>query len=203
MTPPVPAAPFPPDLVPPSRLTPRPLVWLWPGRLALGKVAVLDGDPGLGKSFLALDLCARLSTGRPLPDGSAGPGPVRVAVFNAEDDPDDTILPRLRALGADLDRCLVWRRHEEGARPLCLPGQVGPLEDAIARWGARFVVLDPVTAFLAAGTLNNDAAMRRALLPLAVLAIRHACAGELVRHLNKRSGLRAAYRGSGTIGLSG
>src|SRR3954468_9774500 len=104
-------------LRPISELTPRPFAWLWEGRLALGKLAVLDGDPGLGKSLLALDLCARLSTGRPLPDGSAGPGPVRVAVFNAEDDPDDTLSPRLRALGADLERCLVWRRYEEGARP--------------------------------------------------------------------------------------
>src|SRR3954471_22432120 len=110
-----------------SQLAARSVAWLWPERLALGKLAMLDGDPGLGKSLLSLDLCARLSTGRPLPDGSTGSGPVRVAVFNAEDDPDDTLLPRLRALGADLDRCLVWRRHEQGARPFCLPGQVGPL----------------------------------------------------------------------------
>jgi hypothetical protein len=59
---------------PASQLARRAVTWLWPGRLALGKLAMLDGDPGLGKSLLTLDLCARLSTGRPLPDGSAGPG---------------------------------------------------------------------------------------------------------------------------------
>jgi hypothetical protein len=203
MTLPVPIDVLPPDLVPGSRLAPQPLSWLWPGRLALGKLAVLDGDPALGKSLLALDLCARLSTGRPLPDGSAGQGPVRVAIFNAEDDPDDTLYPRLRALGADLDRCLVWRKNEAGARPLCLPRQVAPLEDAVTRWGARLVVLDPVTAFVAPGAMSNDAAMRAALLPLAVLGARYGCAAKLVRHLNKRGGLRAEYRGAGTIGLLG
>src|SRR5262245_59841386 len=118
---------LPPYLVPAHLLTSQPPSWLWPGRLALGKLAVLDGDPNLGKSLLALDLCAALSTGRPLPDASAGPGPVRVAVFNAEDDPDDTVSPRLRALGADRERCLIWRRNREGARPLSLPRHLDPL----------------------------------------------------------------------------
>jgi hypothetical protein len=62
-------------ICPVSRLTRRPLSWLWPWQLGLGKLAILDGDPGLGKSLVALDLCARLSTGRPFPDGSPGPGP--------------------------------------------------------------------------------------------------------------------------------
>jgi hypothetical protein len=203
MTLPIPGDDFSPDLVPASWLTQQPLSWLWPGRLAFGKLAVLDGDPGLGKSLIALDLCARLSTGRPLPDGSAGPGPVRAAVFNAEDDPDDTLCPRLGALGADLDRILVWRRHEAEVRPLSLPKQVGPLEEAVARWGARLVVVDPVTAFVAPGAISNDAAMRAALAPLAVLAARHDALVLLLRHLNKRSGLRAGYRGAGSIGLSG
>src|SRR4051812_36822909 len=89
-----------------SRLIPRRLSWLWPGRLALGKLAMLDGDPGLGKSLLALDLCARLSTGRPMPDGSPGPGVCNSLYLNAEDDGRDTIQPRLLALGADLNRIL-------------------------------------------------------------------------------------------------
>jgi hypothetical protein len=90
------------------------LSWLWQERLALGKLAILDGDPSLGKSLVALDLCARLSTGRPLPDGSAGPGPACAVVFNAEDDSDDTIAPRLRALGADLERA-----PRRGSRSSC------------------------------------------------------------------------------------
>ena len=72
-------------LQPVSQLAARSLDWLWPGRLALGKLAMLDGDPGMSKSLLALDLCARLSTGRPLPDGSPGPGPVSSIIVNGED----------------------------------------------------------------------------------------------------------------------
>jgi hypothetical protein len=84
-----------------SQLTPRPVTWLWLNQLALGKLAILDGDPGLGKSLLTLDLCARLSTGRPFPDGSPGPGVSNALVLNAEDSAADTIRPRLQALGAD------------------------------------------------------------------------------------------------------
>jgi putative DNA primase/helicase len=89
---------------PVSQLVSRPLTWLWPGRLALGKLAILDGDPGLGKSLVTLDLCARLSTGRPFPDGSCCPGVGNSIVLNGEDGAEDTIRPRLQALGADLER---------------------------------------------------------------------------------------------------
>src|SRR5438105_8681917 len=94
-------------LQPVSQLTARSLDWLWPGRLALGKLAILDGDPGLGKSLLTLDLCARLSTGRPMPDGSPGPDVASSVVLNGEDGGADTVAPRLEALGADLDRVFV------------------------------------------------------------------------------------------------
>src|SRR5438132_2881770 len=68
--------------------------WLWPDRLPLGKLVILDGDPDLGKSLIALDLCARLSTGRPLPDGQPCPGPANALVLSAEDNAADTIVPR-------------------------------------------------------------------------------------------------------------
>jgi hypothetical protein len=69
-----------------SDLTEQRIDWLWPGRLALGKPALLEGDPELG-TLIALDLCARLSRGRPFPDGSPSPGPTNCLVLNAEDDP--------------------------------------------------------------------------------------------------------------------
>src|SRR5436305_823426 len=90
-----------------SQLTSRTFTWLWPGRLALGKLALLEGDPGLGKSVVTLDLCTRLSTGRPMPDGSPGLAPSNVIILNAEDNEEDTIRPRLQAMGADLDRVFV------------------------------------------------------------------------------------------------
>ena len=88
-----------------ANLRTRQTEWLWPGWLALGKLTILEGDPGLGKSFLTLDLCARLSTGRELPDGSTSAGPSSTIVLSAEDDVEDTIKPRLEAMSADMARC--------------------------------------------------------------------------------------------------
>jgi hypothetical protein len=191
-------------VVPASRLTARPVQWLWPGRLALGKVAILDGDPGVGKSFLTLDLCARLSTGQPFPDGSPCPGPAASLVLNGEDGADDTIVPRLRALGADLDRVFVWRRESDATRDVSLSGDFSALVEAVRHTQARLLVLDPILAFLGPGVLSNcDQSVRRALLPLADLAEKHGCTPLLVRHLNKRGGGRALYRGGGSIGFLG
>ncbi len=106
------------------------LSWLWPGRLALGKLAMLDGDPGLGKSHLALDLCARLSTGRPFPDDRPGPGIASAIVFNAEDGEGDTTRPRLERLGADLDR--IYSVEPDDADSFRLPTSLPALEDLLS-----------------------------------------------------------------------
>src|SRR5436190_1910072 len=95
-------------IVPLSELTPVPTDWLWPGWLAAGHLHVLDGDPGVGKSMLLGDLAARLSTGRPWPDGAPSPGPASVILLNAEDDAAGTTRSRLAAAGADMARVLVW-----------------------------------------------------------------------------------------------
>src|SRR5438552_1105168 len=87
-----------------SRLVSRPVDWLWPARLARGKLSIFDGDPALGKSLVTLDLCARITTGRPFPDGAPAIRPGNVLIINGEDTAEDTVAPRLRALGADLDR---------------------------------------------------------------------------------------------------
>ena len=129
-----------------SQFQSRPLSWLWPGRLAPGKLA---GDPELGKSLLTLDLCARLSTGRSWPDGQAGPEPAASLILNGEDNAGDTIRPRLQALGADLDRIfLLPPRGQDLRPPLLLPGHTTTLADALRQTQARLLVIDPITAFL-------------------------------------------------------
>src|SRR5438045_2957768 len=124
------ASPAPADRgagpVPLSRWPQRLIDWLWLYRLALGKPALLEGDPGQGKSLITLDLCARVTTGRPMPDGSAGLGPANVILLNAEDNLEDTVRPRLVALGADLDRVypatrLTGRFDEPLRFPSCAP----------------------------------------------------------------------------------
>src|SRR5580704_12120282 len=82
-----------------SQLEQRETAWLWQCWLPEGKLVMLDGDPGLGKSLLTLDLCARLSTGRPMPDGTPGPGVVSSLILSAEDGAEDTIKSRLEAFG--------------------------------------------------------------------------------------------------------
>src|SRR5262249_60590266 len=86
-----------------SDVTPKPVDWLWPDYIPLGKITVLDGDPGLGKSLLTLDIAARTSTARAMPDGTVGDctEPAGVVLLSAEDDPADTLRPRLEAAGAD------------------------------------------------------------------------------------------------------
>jgi hypothetical protein len=186
-----------------NQLAPRPVTWLWPGRLPLGKLSLLEGDPQLGKSLLTLDLCARLSTGRPWPDGTPSPGPAPALIVNGEDGDEDTVLPRLQALGADLGRCFLLERQETDlGPPLSLPSQTNKLEAALAQTGAQLVVIDPIVVFLAPGVnMASDQGVRRALRPLARLAERYQAAILLSRHLNKGSGRRALYRGLGSIGL--
>jgi hypothetical protein len=189
---------------PVSEVATRPVSWLWSGRLALGKLAILDGDPGLGKSLVTLDLCARLSTGRPLPDDTPGAGPGSAIVFNGEDGEEDTIRPRLQAVGADLERVFVPLRARDEGDPLCFPAHVHVLDEMLTRTCARLVVIDPIMAFLEPGVFDSsDRSVRGALRPLARVAEKHACAVLLVRHLNKRGGGRSLYRGGGSIGFLG
>jgi hypothetical protein len=192
-------------LQPVSQVEPRVLEWLWPYRLALGKLAILDGDPGLGKSLLTLDLCARLSTGRPLPDDSPGPGLCQSIILNGEDGTEDTIKPRLRAMGADLERVFILhRQRNEDREPLSFPKDLHLLERALADTGARLVVIDPIMAFLDPSVnVASDPNVRRALFPLMQLAAEYRCAVQMVRHLNKSPGFRSVYRGGGSIGISG
>jgi AAA domain len=186
-----------------DQLVPRAVSWLWPGRLALGKLSILEGDPQRGKSLLALELCARLSTGRAWPDDSPSPGPAAALIVNGEDGDADTTVPRLRALGADLGRCFVLERGDEDAgRPLLLPTRTERLAAALAQTSARLLVIDPVMAFMDPQiNTASDPAVRRALAPLAHLAQRHDCAVVLILHLNKAAHRQALYRGLGSIAL--
>ena len=93
------------------------VTWLWPGYLPVGKVVVLDGDPGLGKSTLTADLAARVTVGKPMPDGSGGGEPGAVVLLSAEDGLADTIAPRLELAGADLDLVTVIGQWSVGPQP--------------------------------------------------------------------------------------
>jgi hypothetical protein len=153
---------------------------------------------------VALDLCARLSTGRPWPDGSPGPGPTTAVYLSGEDASEDVTCPRLRALGADMKQVLVIKQEQGAGDPLQFPAHAAYLEAVVADVGARLVVIDPVLAFLdRTVVIASDQSIRRGLAPLKALAEKYRCAILLIRHLNKVLTSHALYRGLGAVGLGG
>jgi hypothetical protein len=198
-----------------SRIEPRPLAWLWPGRIPLGTLTILDGDPGLGKSTLLLDLAARLTTATPMPDPQP-PNPLHpplstlhphpVLLLSAEDDPATTLRPRLEAAGAELARCIAipFQPRDPHEEPFRIPRDLSDLARLVARSGARLVIVDPLLPFLDPRVSpHSDRSIRNALAPLVVIAERLALAVVLVRHLTKQPARSPLHRGSGSIGLIG
>jgi RecA-family ATPase len=191
-----------------SGVEPEEVSWLWPSWLALGKLALVDGDPGLGKSAMTLDLAARVSSGKPFPDGAeCEPSGAGVVLLSAEDGLADTIRPRLDAAGADTTKILALATvpDEDGHdRLLSIPEDLALIEKGIRRVGARLVVVDPLMAFFSGDTdSHKDQGVRRALAPLAGLAERTGAAVLVIRHLNKAAANNPLYRGGGSIGIIG
>lgn len=166
--------------------------WLWPGRVPLGMLTLLLGDPGLGKSLFTCWLAAKASR--------AGGN---VLMLSAEDSPGATIRPRLEAVNADLSRVHDVALDREGvAEGLALPDDVPALDQLVAEHYARLAVIDPLAAHLADGVNSwRDQSVRRALAPLARMAAEHSCAVVVVAHLNKGKGGDALYRAGGSIGV--
>ena len=189
-----------------SEVQPERVVWLWTGRIPKGKLSVLDGDPGLGKSAATVDIAARLSSGLGMPDGSPCEA-AGVVVCSAEDGLADTVRPRLDAAGGDPERVvsLATIPDEEGLeRPISVPEDVPAIRRAIERVDAGLVIIDPIMAFLSGGTDSyRDQDVRRTLAALSALAEETGAAVVIVRHLNKSGGKNPIYRGGGSIGIIG
>jgi hypothetical protein len=197
-----------PVLVSLADVEPEPVKWLWPGRIALGKLTLLAGDPGVGKSFVTLDIAARVSRGRPWADAPSVPICVGGAVLlNAEDDAGDTIRPRFDAAGGDVGRVLVLeavrRRGKASTDSFCLKTDVGHLETAIRKVrDCRLVVIDPISAYLGRTDSHNNAEVRELMAPLAALAAKYSVAVILVTHFNKGATANAIYRAMGSIAFA-
>lgn len=181
-------------------IEPKPVEWLWPGRIPLGKLTLLTGDPGLGKTFLACDLAARISTGEAFPDGSL-PQRGEVAIVTAEDGADDTLRPRLDAHGADPSKvhCIEGVRQGEGEAFLNLSAHLDSLGDWFAELPElRLIIIDPISAFLGGTDSHNNADVRAALGPLSKLAEEYGVAVVAITHLSKREG-SSLHRITGSI----
>jgi archaellum biogenesis ATPase FlaH len=190
-----------------SAIIPERLRWLWRGRIPIGKYTLIAGDPGLGKSLLTVDIAARVSTGTPFPDGTPCERG-NVIFLSAEDDPADTIRPRLDAADADVSRVHLLeavrnftsdgKSAESGFN---LERDMNALEDAIRQTGARVVFIDPVSAYLGGTDSHTNAEVRELLSPLAALASKYEVAIVAVTHLRKSSGA-AIYRAMGSVAFA-
>jgi len=195
-----------PVLVRVSDVKPQCVRWMWPGRIALGKLTLIAGDPGLGKSFLTLDIAARVTRGLPWPDdGASAPPRGGVVLLSAEDDIADTIRPRLDAAGADPASVQVLTAIKgtdadgEYQRGVDLTRDLGHVESAIRHTpDCRLVICDPISAYLGGADSHRNAEIRGLLTPLADLAVRQGVAVVAVTHLRKGEG-PAIYRSMGSL----
>jgi len=191
-----------------SEVTPEKVRWLWENHIPLGKVTLLDGDPGLGKSLASIDLAARLTHGWTMPDGSdAGCPPAGAVIVSLEDGVADTIRPRLEVAGADLEkvRIISTIKGADGVeRTPTIPDDLPQIEAAIRSVNAKLLALDPLVATLGAETNSyRDQDIRRALAPVVAMAERTGVAVVCIRHLTKGGGQNPKYRGGGSIGIIG
>lgn len=181
-----------------SSVKPRKVEWLWYPYIPYGKITILQGDPGEGKSTFIINVAALLSNGQQMPDGVGGGKSQTVIYQCAEDDIADTIKPRLVAAGANCDKIayIIDDNNE-------LTFEDSRIEEALSKTGARLLVIDPIQAFLVQDSdMQNAARMRTALGKLADVAARYQCAVVLVGHLNKSNGGKNLYRGLGSIDIA-
>ncbi|MGB8437184.1 MAG: AAA family ATPase [Burkholderiales bacterium] len=184
-----------------------PIRWLWPGRIARGKVTLIAGDPGLGKSQLCLSLAAIVSTAGLWPVDRTRAERGSVVILSAEDDAGDTLRPRLEAADADLDRCHVLdavrvesREGMPTTRMFSLREDLDRLSWLLDQIGdVTLVVIDPISAYLGGTDSHVNADVRALLAPLSEVAARHSVAIAAVSHLNKSGSQQSLLRVTGSL----
>ena len=184
-------------------VTPEAVEWLWPGRVALGKLALIGGEPGLGKSQVSIAMVAAVTTGGEWPCGEGDAPQGNVVILSAEDGVADTIVPRLMAAGADRERVHIVSAVKDvtGRRGFNLAADLALLEQAIARFGdVRLVIIDPISSYLGSRVDSHvNAAVRSVLEPVSEMAARLGIAIVAITHQPKSTGTAAIHRFIGSI----
>ena len=178
----------------------RKINWLWYPFIPRGKVTILQGDPGEGKSTFMLTLAAYLTRGEALPFTDCGepPDPITVLYQSTEDDYDDTIVPRFIKAGGIRDRLAFI---DESEYPLTFDDD--RILEGIKQTGAKLLVLDPLASYIGDCSLNASNEVRQKFNALINAARETDCAIVVVNHMNKMPGLKAIYRTPGSIDVAG
>lgn len=172
--------------------------WLWKPYIPLGKITIIQGDPGEGKTTLALSIAAALTQGEKLPNEAESKAPVNVIYQTAEDVLADTIKPRLEAVNADCTRVLVI---DESKEELSMTDE--RIEKAIQQTGAKLIILDPIQAYIGANVdMHRANEIRPVMSKLGRIAEEYGCAVVLIGHMNKAAGQKSSYRGLGSIDIT-
>ena len=182
----------------------KPIRWLWPKQIAKGKLTILTGDPGLGKSQISNFIAATVSRGGKWPIDGSSAEKGSVILLNAEDDPGDTIKPRLQAVDADLDNIhlMIGVSEDSDIRDFRLDKDIDRLRYNLDKMSnPQLIIIDPISAYLGGVDSYKDSEIRSLLTPLTQLAEEYDVSVIAVSHLNKNSDKKAIHRISGSIGF--
>ena len=189
------------EIIKASEITPKEVRWLWYPYIPFGKVTLLQGDPGDGKSKLMLSLVALLSKGAPLPfaDEDEQGEPMTVIYQTTEDDADDTVVPRFNSAGGDGDRLIFIKEDEKS-----LTFGDDRIREAVEKYNAKLLILDPMSSYIGdTCSMNNANETRAEFNHLIAVAKDTGCTIVIIAHMNKAKDTSPLYRTNGSIDIAG
>ena len=189
------------EIIRASEITPREVQWLWYPYIPFGKVTLLQGDPGDGKSKLMLTLAALLSKGKHLPftDEEETNEPMTIIYQTTEDDADDTVVPRFNSSDGDGDKLIFIREDKKN-----LTFGDNRIREAIEKYNAKLLILDPMSSYIGDEcSMNNANETRAAFNHLITVAKETGCAIVIIAHMNKVRDTNPLYRTNGSIDIAG
>jgi DNA repair protein RadA/Sms len=188
------------ELIKASEIEPKEVSWLWYPFIPYGKVTLLQGDPGDGKSTFMLNIAALLTRGENLPfaEPESPPEPMNIIYQTTEDDAEDTVVPRFMKANGDRDRLLFINEKD---KPIFFDDD--RIEAAIRGTGAKMLILDPLSSYIGDCQINAANEVRPRFNHLIRVAKETGCAIVIINHLNKMFGIKAIYRTPGSIDIVG
>lgn len=193
-----------------SEIDDKAIEWLWQDRIPRGKLTMFSGNPDCGKTTVLCDIIARITTGQNYPDGSAASEVGEVLFFSSEDDPADTLKPRLRAAGAKMESVIsisgltIRQNSKQLERDIALDTDLQVLEIELAQNPAiTLVAIDPIASYLGERDANKDQSLRKVLVPIKNLAEKTGVTFICLSHFNKRVDVGALHKVGGAVGMTG